>query len=160
MGVYGQSGTPITGNPPACRVYNNANQSINDNAETTVAFNSERYDTDGMHDTVTNNSRITFNTAGLYVVSFNGAFPGGADYSVIYAYVRLNGATDIVLDQRTPSTFVANLALLLFTTYKFAAGDYIEVRVYHDNTANTARNLLTVANFTPEFSAVWVGLGT
>lgn len=37
-------------------------------AGTVIAFDNEVADTDGMHDNVTNNSRITIQTAGLYLV--------------------------------------------------------------------------------------------
>jgi hypothetical protein len=147
-------------NPPACRVYHNANQSITDATETTVAFNSERYDTNTMHDTVTNNSRVTFNTAGVYVLTFCGLWPAAADYSLVYATFRLNGATVLDLDQRGTTAFSANHTMQLTTTYQFAAADYVEVRVYQDNTANTARNLTVSANYSPELTATWVGLGT
>lgn len=147
-------------NPPACRVYHNANQSVNDNTLTLVAFNSERYDTDAMHDTVTNNGRITFNTAGLYIVGFQGRFPAANDFSVAGAYIRLNGSTLIAVNSGGRAlTGSSDLHFGVTTTYKFAAADYIEVQVHQDNTANTARNLEAVANYSPEFWATWIGLG-
>lgn len=147
-------------NPPACRVFNNANQSVTDATETTVTFNSERFDTDSMHSTVTNTGRITFNTAGLYVLAFCGLWTGAADYSLVYCGFRLNGgSTFIALDTRLPTTFSANFPMNLSTIYKFAAGDYVEVRAYQDNTASAARNLTVVGNYSPEASATWIGLG-
>lgn len=146
-------------NPPACRVYHNTTQSISDALEATVIFNSERYDTNTMHDTVTNNSRITLNTAGIYQVGFSGNFPTLITYSNVYCTIRLNGSTNIALVQLTPTTFNAAEFLNVNTTYKFAAADYIEARVYQDNTANTAQNLQNNGNYSPEFWATWIGLG-
>ena len=147
-------------NPPACRVYHNANQSVNDNTATVVAFNSERYDTDNMHSTSSNTSRITINTAGLYLVVFNGRFPAANDYNVAACHLRLNGSTLIASNSGGRAvTAVADLALGVTTTYKFAATDYVEVLVLQDNTANAARNLESVGNYSPEFSAIWIGLG-
>lgn len=148
-------------NPPACRVYNNAAQSITDNTETTVAFNSERYDTDSMHSTSVNTSRITFNTAGLYVVGFLLEFTAAADYFLCYASLRLNGTTQI---DEASSFGIASAAsavkLRAVTTYKFAANDYLEIRAYQDNTANAARNLQVAGQRAPEFWATWAGVGT
>jgi hypothetical protein len=146
-------------NPPACRVYHNTTQSIGDATEVTVAFNAERFDTNTMHDTATNNSRITFNTAGLYVVHFTGALPALTTYSLIYAVIIVNGATRIAYDLKTPTTFSAAPVFNVNTTYKFAAADYAQVLVYQDNTANTAQNLASSAAYSPEFAATWIGLG-
>jgi len=44
------------------RVYHNAAQNITDSTWTSLAFNSERYDPDGFHSNVTNNSRFTIPT--------------------------------------------------------------------------------------------------
>lgn len=147
-------------NPPACRVYHNTTQSISDATETTVSFNSERWDTAAMHDTATNNSRITISTAGLYVVTCNLQMATAADYGIIRAHFRLNGTTYIAITdiQQTVAASVAP-CVALTTVYKFVANDYVEVRIYQDNTANAARNLLSTANFSPEFAATWIGLG-
>lgn len=146
--------------PPACRVFHSVAQSIAEATFVVVAFDSERFDTDAMHDTVTNNSRITFNTAGLYVVSFTGAFDGFADYTAAGGHIRLNGATQIGnTNIGTVGSTTLNPDLNITTLYKFAVGDYVEVRVAHDNAANAARNLLRLGNNSPEFAAVRIGRG-
>ena len=58
---------------PAVRVFHNASQSITNSTLTALAFNSERFDQAGgvastMHDTVTNNSRLTAIYAGVYMI--------------------------------------------------------------------------------------------
>lgn len=160
VGYDGAAWQPSPHNPPACRVYHDANQSINDNTVTTVAFNSERYDTDSMHDTASNNSRITFNKAGLYLVTFQGRFPAANDFSVADAHIRLNGSTVIAWNSGGRAlSGSADLNVGVTTVYKFAAADYVEARVHQDNTANTARNLETVGNYSPEFMATWIGVG-
>jgi hypothetical protein len=47
-----------------CRLFKSATQTVSSGATDVVSFNSEDYDTDALHDTVTNNSRITI-PAGL-----------------------------------------------------------------------------------------------
>lgn len=144
-------------NPPACRVYHSVNQSAGDGSFVTLAFNSERFDTDTMHDTVTNNSRITFNTAGLYEVSFNGQLEAGT-YIFYQARIFIN-ATSPIAGNSGENEAGAGPLLSCGGLYKFAAGDFITVEVYQDNAASAARNVLVTGNLSPEFSAVWVGIG-
>ena len=64
---------PSGGYTEGARVTHDANQSVNDSTNFDIAFNSESvavgcYDTDNIHDTVTNNGRLTCKTAGKYVV--------------------------------------------------------------------------------------------
>jgi hypothetical protein len=135
-------------NPPACRVYNNANISISDISLTTVTFNSERYDTASMHSTSSLTSRITIPVAGLY------------DYFQIYADLRLNGTTTIATHNIGSFNGISmSPDIQVHTVYKFAANDYVEARIYQDNNAGAAANLETQANFSPELSATWLGLG-
>jgi hypothetical protein len=146
-------------NPPACRVYRAAAQSIPDAAVTTVTFDSERYDTNTMHDPVTNNSRITINTAGLYIVGFSWELASAGDYLVVADVILLNGTTSIASTLRRESTSVGAPRAVTTTVYKFAAGNYIEAQIFHDNSANAARNLNASGNYSPEFWATWIGLG-
>lgn len=147
-------------NPPACRAYHNAAQSIPNNADTTVAFNSERFDTATMHDTVTNNSRITIPIAGLYLLTFTGEFVAAADYQTHYAFFMLNGTTPIGVGTAGAVTTAGPGCLVgASAVYKFAAGNYVEVKVRQNNSAAAARNLNSSGNYSPEFTAVWLGLG-
>jgi hypothetical protein len=56
------------GNNPLCILTHGAHQSIPNVNETALAFNTEYADTDGMHDTVTANTRIYVRTPGRYFV--------------------------------------------------------------------------------------------
>ena len=60
------------------RVTKSANQSINDATSTLVTFDTEVFDTDTMHNNVTNNSRLTVTTAGKYLVWFTIGFAANA----------------------------------------------------------------------------------
>lgn len=142
-------------NPPACRVYHNTTQSLTTAVEASVAFNTERYDTDTMHDTVTNNNRITFNTAGLYVVTTTFYIVNNAT-GYRWAAIRLNGATYVV-EQNQNAVNGDNTNFSLTTIYKFAVADWIEVRAYQQS--GVALNVGSAVAFSPEFAATWVGLG-
>ena len=52
-----------------CIVSNNVNQAIADSTLTTLEMNTEIVDGNDMHDTETNNSRITIKKAGTYIIS-------------------------------------------------------------------------------------------
>lgn len=147
-------------NPPSCRVYHNAAQSIPDNTVTTVAFNSERWDTASMHDTAVNNSRITIPEAGLYLVEFHARLATATDYLALFCDLRVNGATSIAEARWHPTiTPTDTRNYQVFTVWKFAAADYVEARVFQDNTPNAARNLESTSAVTPEFAATYIGLG-
>lgn len=144
--------------PPACRVFHNANQNVTQFTPLVLAFNSERFDTDGMHSTVTNNSRITLNTAGIYVVTagvaWNSNTAGRAEI-----FIRLNGSI-VIVDQENdgpPGADGTQNGQAVGTTYKFAAGDFIEVVANQTGAATSVVN--AVGNFSPEFSATWIGEG-
>lgn len=140
-----------------CRVTRPSTQSIPDNALTTVAFDSEEFDTDSMHSTVTNNSRITFNTAGFYIVGFNGILQTGSDYVRTFATLVANGSTEIARSSFGNLPINTTPQLAVTTVYQFSVGGYLEVQVYQDNTANTARTLEASADRSPEFYAARIG---
>lgn len=152
------NGVPVT-NTPACGVTHSANQSITDNTETTVAFDTERFDTNAMHDNVTNNSRITINTAGVYIVTFTGRFATAADYDLVTFRLKLNATTNIGVHSQRGTGLNTFQQFTVTRTYKFVVTDFVEATVYQDNTANAARNLELLGNISPEFTACWVGLG-
>lgn len=148
-------------NPPACRVTHSTTQSLSDATETTLVFDTERYDTDAMHSTSVNTGRITFNKAGLYVVTGHIEIANATDYVDMYLMIRLNGSGNGIALERDagPSTFAATRLLNISSVYKFAAADYVELRAYQDNTGSAARNVLQNSNRSPEFSATWLGIG-
>jgi hypothetical protein len=141
----------------SCRVTHNATQSIPHNTLTIVSFNTEESDTDVMHNVTTNNSRITIQTAGTYLVGFNGILASAADYSHIRAVLLVNGATTIAIDRRPGTGAGVDQTINVSTTYPFDAGDYVQVQVGQVNTASAARNLNAAVDNTPEFWAARIG---
>lgn len=139
--------------PPAARVYHDAAQSIADSAETALAFNQERFDTDTMHDTATNNSRIKATTAGKYVISANVQFASNST-GHRSLMIRLNGATRIAY-LRVPAVSGAVTILSVSTVYNLAANDYVEALVVQ--TSGGALNVEVNGNVSPEFMAIRVG---
>jgi hypothetical protein len=142
-------------NPPSCRVYHNANQTLATSGySAAAAFNSERWDTDLMHDTATNNSRITFQTAGKYLVACQwsiAAFAGGARRG---GRIRINGGTEIAVELRS-GVSINVIGMTGPTLWPFAAGDYIEFEGYQDSGGSQANALQSSSAFSPEFWAIY-----
>lgn len=135
------------------RVYHSLDQSIPDTTWQTLVFDSERYDTDVIHDTVTNNSRLTCKTAGKYAISASllWALNAIGDRSI---YIRLNGSIRLVNQTiRAPAGMLASMSIT--TIYDLAVNDYVELRVFH--TAGNGLSIYEWGNYSPEFMMQRVG---
>ncbi len=67
-------------NPPRCNAYSTTTTSVasSTTASTLVTLEAESWDTDSMHSTASNMSRILINTSGQYLVSFYARFVSNA----------------------------------------------------------------------------------
>ena len=102
----------------------------------------EQVDTDAMHDAVTNPTRITVNTAGIYLVTAN--LLGGASNINAFAMIKVNGTQIAQSSMGNASYFTRGQATLVHSA---AVNDYYEF-------ATAAASSLT-SDF--RFSAVWLG---
>lgn len=114
-----------------CRANGVASQSISTNVFNVVALPGESFDSspDGaMHDNVTNNSRITIKTPGVYHI---GWFAGFATNPNGYRQwgIRWNGSIMIALDTRSASPTGAITHSVASLPFQFSANDYIELLV-------------------------------
>ena len=126
--------TPAAGGSfKGCRVKQSTTQSVWTTL-VAIAFDAETFDTDTMHDNVTNNTRITFTTAGYYQIS--GVFNSDANV-VSRAGLRLNWTTYIY--EASVGNAGASLANgdTISSIYQFSASDYIEMMGYFGTTQNT-----------------------
>lgn len=141
-------------NPPTCRVYNSSALSIPNGGETVLTFNSENHDVDSMHSTSVNTSRITFNTAGVYVVTLQVDFVTNGT-GMRYAYIEHSTAGAIGL-VGCPANGSIGTALTVTTQFKVAAGSYVQAKAWQ----NSGGSLNISANaYSPVFAATWVGQG-
>lgn len=123
-----------TPDPERVSVFNTTAQSIPDVTPTILNFDSERFDTDTMHDNVTNNSRITFTTAGTYAFGGDVKWEGNSGGDFRLTRVLLNGTDELLYDcnrdasgEDDANTFSGIAA--------FSAADFIELEVEHDEGA-------------------------
>lgn len=112
--------------PPACSVYNSSAVSLSNDTATVLNADTENYDNDSMHSTVTNTSRITIQTAGRYLLTAAVGFAANAtgNRSIEFKLngVALSGGTLLASSGSTNST-----AIVLTRTLVLAAADYVEV---------------------------------
>ncbi|HXI66372.1 MAG TPA: hypothetical protein VNH41_00405 [Steroidobacteraceae bacterium] len=141
---------------PAVRVTHSTTQSITSAVITALAFNTERFDQAGgsastMHDTVTNNSRLTAVYAGVYQISGAVEFAANAVGERLIQ-VRHQGAT-VIARQEFLNTGSAQ-ALAISTLYPLAMNEYVELMVYQNSGSAVVIN--ASGNYSPEFMMVRV----
>ncbi len=110
---------------PYCRVTRVAAQDATEDTDTAIAWDTEEADTDTMHSTVTNPSRITIATAGLYLITANvSSFPTPAGWQ--YLTILKNGTTKLA-EISNYTDWLKIGAVSLTTMADLAVSDYIEV---------------------------------
>lgn len=122
------------------RLKQTANKSIaNPNAR--VQFDAEDFDTDGFHDNVTNNTRITIPAGknGTYLFTASVGVPTAASGTRNFSLIK-NG-TQTVDAASVQSNTVDETRQTLSAVVQMAAGDYMEVDVYHNSGAAITSDL-------------------
>lgn len=112
------------------RLIKSGTQAVGPASTVTVTWETEEYDTSGMHDGV-NPERITFPVAGKYLII------AGVNYdanSVVAATIRANGTTE--LSRQAQGNSGVTEGVLVSTIKNFAATEYVEIRFYAGNNGN------------------------
>lgn len=129
--ISGGGGSAFSG----ARVYRSTDQTLSGGGGA-ILCNSERYDTDSYHSTVSNTARLTAPTTAKYhfgaTVEFE-VLSGAGVYSVFVSLI-LNGTDEIAI-ARLPG--IATLAgstpgITVSCDWACTAGDYVELWVQHD----------------------------
>jgi len=146
-------------NPPSCRLTHSTTQTLTSGVEMTPTFDTELHDTDSMHSTVTNPTRITINTDGVYIVTWGLITAAGdTDWTVFYSYCRRNGSTSVgtgsMIGTMTNGSF--GLHSGGSTSMKLTAGDYLELRA---NQVNSSAGAHAISSAGLHFAATWIGRG-
>jgi hypothetical protein len=140
----------VTHKPPSVKLERTTGQVVYDASAAIMVWDSEVWDTDGMHDNATNQDRITINTPGIYLVIGAVRYNAGIsdDSSVT---IWQNGSTFIVRDEGGPANTAGGRTVSALVNMN--ANDYLHLQVYQNNSANTSRTT-TSGTF---FSAAWIG---
>jgi hypothetical protein len=129
--------------PPRVSVYKSANQTLTNNVEAVVSFNTELYDpySTAMHDNATNNSRLVARETGLYTVNLFMIFGADIDGQRQYTVEKNAGGTPNAGTELANAAFDATSATIgmrIFRTFDvpLTSGDYIELFAFHTAGAN------------------------
>ena len=144
---------PVT-TTPGCHVSRSTNQTIPTGVETVLTFDNERFDTDNIHDTVTNTSRLTCRTAGKYVVTATVTFNTSSGGTQRYAFPRLNGTGSLGYF-KSPTFASTAPAVSGAQIVDLVAGDYLELLAYQDSGGNLdvlSGGVGPTGQWSPEFS--------
>lgn len=136
--------------PALCYMKKDSAQALGNGVYTALTWSSteEIYDTDGMHSTSTNTSRITPTTAGLYLFTFQDAVSGTTTGHNLA--IRINAGDLIALTQCGLNQY-GNSSIMYPMN---GTTDYVEAMVFVDGAGRTV-NL--GAGVPTTFSALWVG---
>ncbi len=150
----GSLGTPeFASTIPAAQVTNLVDETITNADFTNLTFNSERYDSAGMHDNVSNNSRLTAPVAGIYLLTAQVFWDSSSvgQRTLSLATNETTVAADLI-----PAGSFAEVQHVS-TVAKLAAGQFVEVVVYQDSGASLKVNLAPALS--PEFTMTWLAPG-
>lgn len=141
--------------PPAVRAVRSTTQTVSAGTTATIDFTgTDTFDTDAMHDPASNSTRITFNTAGIYIVTarLTWAAISTAASSERNTRIRLNG-TSIIAGQSHKAASADNQTIVstVSITYAFAVNDYIELLAFNGDSASKD------VDIDATFAAVWTG---
>jgi hypothetical protein len=137
---------------PACSVSNSAVQAVTTGGTGEVlTANTEAYDTDSMHSMSVATSRITFNTAGLYLVIATVQFANNTTGNRSVSF-KIDGTTDIER-MFVPACQGANSTVLTATYLApFSAAQYAECRAVHSVGSDLNVTLLEFAAVLQNFA--------
>lgn len=160
-GIPGPAGTTGSGTSLGenCIAYNNAVQSVPNNTWTALNLNTEESDTDGFHDNVTNNTRITIpaGKGGIYFIAGHTSFLGNTT-GQRGLLIQLNS----VLQDRQPSEFedatggIGDSYLGISGLIKLVAGDFVELMAFQNSGGALNAGHATVRGAQSQFEVVRV----
>lgn len=127
--------------PPQCSFGHSTTQNVNTSTWTALAGNTENYDTDTMHSTVTNNSRATIVTAGKYDINILASY--AADGAGLRSSrLLVNGSTSHELSNLPSVGAGAPTRINGSRTLVLAAADYVECQVWQNSGSTLACQLV------------------
>lgn len=134
----------------SCRVYNSANISVPNAAFTALTFDTERYDTNGLHSTASNTSRLTAARTGVYLITGNIFWAGNAAGALREVGISVNGSTTVFIARALQAPTANAIGLTVATLWTLSATNYVELLAYQDTGGNL--NVTALLNESPEFA--------
>lgn len=139
---------------PAAKVYKSTVTSLANGTETTLTFDSERFDNSNLHDTSANTDRLVSPTTGLYLITASIETNATPLTGVLRVAFYKNGTTDVIARSSMSPNAVSHT---LSTFARLVTGDYVICRVL--NTTGASVNVIA-GNATSEalndFGMIWM----
>lgn len=108
-----------------------------------ISWQTEVFDTDTMF-SAGSPTRITFTTAGLYMLSLQVVWSSGTELSYRHAGMYLNGNTSSLIAGMTiPALTGAVIPLNISTVYQFTAAQYLTAKLQSGESENVADCMIT-----------------
>lgn len=139
---------------PMYRGYNDADLTMTAATFTPLQMNQERFDNAGMHDTVTNNTRVTVPSGGAGKYLFGGHVEGnGAGDNLEAMRLIVNGSVSFA-ERGNETATGNNRGASVSGFYALVVADYVTCDVYSDG----ADVMGATGNNSPECWALWLGI--
>ena len=107
-----------------------------------------------MHNPVTNNSRITINTAGVYLLTTSFLINYTGTLTNAYPFFYKNGTTTIAKMERGGFNSTGNFRFTYTAIEKFSVADYVEVKI---DIGGATSPFESFSDFDSFFAASWLG---
>jgi hypothetical protein len=128
------------GTAVGCLLYNSSNFTISTATDTLLTFNTEVFDTDGFHSTVSNTSRITIPSgkAGKYMIIAWGQYSNNATGYRQMEVIRNSrtGTPNRVGNMSIVGTSAGGGAMSISGIADLSVGDYLEINTYQNSGGN------------------------
>ena len=146
-------GAVVAGTIPSVRAKHSVNQTIPSGTPTILSFDSEDWDSEAIHSTVTNNSRLTCVTAGKYLVTAGVGWQSNSS-----GYRRLgvlrNGSVAWAYNHSTPISGASHYQQIR-AQLSLSVGDYVTLEAYQ--TSGSSLTITGGQQYSPFFGMAKVG---
>jgi hypothetical protein len=146
---------PKLGTIPSAKAYRATAQTIPSGVVTPVAFDNESWDNNGLHDNVTNNTRLTSTATGVYMISATVEWTANAT-GVRALILRMGGTTAIARDDRLSNGAGVVTIMAIASQNVITAGQYVELAAYQ--TSGVGLDIIAT-DILPQFAMTWMSAG-
>lgn len=140
---------------PLCRLVQQSAQSIG-TSDTALTFgaSSENYDPFGLHDEVTNNTRITFDRTGIWLVKGTVFVASNTAVTSLVATISITGGVVPARSKSKPAATAVTMSQEVMEVLSVSSGDYAELL---GQCTGSATNSNVGGSFASTFLARYLG---
>jgi hypothetical protein len=139
---------------PQCRAFATVDQTLTTSVLTAINLTDENYDTDTIHNNITNNTRFTCKTAGLYTIAGEAVFAAASATGQRSLLIGVNASVFIAENTIPVNSASLETFLNLSTQYRLAVNDYVELYGYQTSGGNL--NVRAATGRSPVLAMAWL----